>query len=263
MGHAAFYGLGAYAVAVLTTKYQWNPLLALGVSLILVGIIAWIIGKPTLKLKGHYLAMATLGFGLIIQILLDELVDLTGGPQGISGIPKLNIAGFSISDDFRMYFVVWGLVILVQLMVGNVIKGKIGRAFLAVHSNELAAETMGIHTASLKQTVFIISAVLAALAGGLYAFSINYISPEPFGFNFSIMLITMVVIGGMGDLWGPLIGTALLSIIPELLRGFKNFDIALYGLMLMLIIIFLPKGVVSIIYRITNAPQKTLKGGKQ
>lgn len=260
LGHAAFYGMGAYTAAVLTTRFHWEPLLALCASLFVVGIIAWLIGKPALKLKGHYLAMATLGFGLIVQILLDEVVEITGGPQGISGIPKLAILGFSFKDDFRVYFLIWGLVMAVQFMVVNLIKGKMGRAFLAIHANELAAETMGINTASLKQTVFVMSAVLAALAGAFYAFAINYISPEPFGFNFSIMLVTMVVIGGMGNLWGPLLGTALLGIIPELLRSFKNFDIAVYGLLLILIVIFMPRGVISIGHWLA---QKLKKSGQR
>ena len=248
LGHAAFYGMGAYTVAILTTRFNWPSFLALGAALILVGLIAWLIGKPTLKLKGHYLAMATLGFGLIIQILLEEMVDLTGGPQGIGGIPKLSLFGFCFQDDFRSFFLIWGLVMFVQLMVVHLVKGKMGRAFLAIHSNELAAATVGINTAALKQTAFVMSAVLAGLAGAFYAFSINYISPEPFGFNFSIMLVTMVVIGGMGDLWGPILGTALLGILPELLRGFKNFDIAVYGLLLILIMIFMPKGVISVFH---------------
>jgi branched-chain amino acid transport system permease protein len=262
MGHAAFYGMGAYTVAVLTTRFHWDPFFALCASLILVGVIAWLIGKPTLKLKGHYLAMATLGFGLIVQILLDEMVDITGGPQGISGIPKLAILGFSFKDDFQAYFLIWGLVMAVQLMVVNLIKGKMGRAFLAIHSNELAADSLGIHTASLKQNVFVMSAVLAALAGAFYAFTINYISPEPFGFNFSIMLVTMVVIGGMGNLWGPLLGTALLGILPEMLRSFKNFDIAVYGLLLILIIIFIPKGVIGLFDWAANSMKKVVKGGR-
>lgn len=267
LGHAAFYGMGAYTVAVLTTQFHWDPFLALCASLLLVGIISWLIGKPTLKLKGHYLAMATLGFGLIIQILLDEVVEITGGPQGISGIPKLAVLGFSFKDDFRAYFLIWGLVIAVQWMVVNLIKGKMGRAFLAIHTNELAAETMGINTTALKQTVFVMSAVLAALAGAFYAFTVNYISPEPFGFNFSIMLVTMVVIGGMGNLWGPLLGTALLGILPEVLRSFKNFDIAVYGLLLILIVIFLPKGVISIFDVLVQKQtgqktEKAVKGGQ-
>ena len=262
LGHTAFYGLGAYTVAVLTTRFQVDPFLALFFSLLLVGAIAWLIGKPTLKLKGHYLAMATLGFGLIIQILMDEVVEITGGPQGISGISKLVIFGFNFKDDFRIYFLIWGLVMVVQWMVVNLIKGKMGRAFMAIHTNELAADTVGINTASLKLTVFVMSAVLAALAGAFYAFSINYISPEPFGFHFSIVLVTMVVIGGMGNLWGPILGTALLGIIPELLRSFKNIDIMVYGLLLIIIVIFMPKGVISLFAWPARKPQKAVKGGQ-
>ena len=261
LGHAAFYGLGAYMVAILTTRLHWDPLLALLAAIIAVMLIAWIIGRPTLKLQGHYLAMATLGFGLIVQILMDEMGGLTGGPQGISNIPKLSILGFKFNDDFQLYFLIWALVVLVQLMVLNLMDGKTGRAFLAIHSNEIAAESVGIGTASLKLKVFMISAALAGLAGALYAFNINYISPEPFGFGFSILLVTMVIIGGMGDRWGPLLGTVLLGILPEVLRTFKDFDILIYGLLLMVIIIFLPEGLISLVYRgVDHWGKKTKEG---
>lgn len=250
LGHAAYFGLGSYTVAILTTLYKWDTLLALITAAFFTALAAWIIGKPTLKLKGHYLAMATLGFSFIVQILMAELTGLTGGPQGISGIPKLSVLGYRFSGDFELYFLVWGLVVIVQMMTIHLIRGKIGRAFLAIHTNETAAESLGINTARLKLTVFIISAALAALAGGFYAFAINYINPEPFGFNFSILLVTMVVVGGMGDLWGPILGTVILTIIPEVLRAFKDFDILIYGLILMLIIIFMPQGIISLIYRV-------------
>ncbi len=246
LGHAAFFGIGSYTAAILTVQYQWNPWLALIVSILLSVLAAWIIGKPTLKLKGHYLAMATLGFGFIVQILMAELVGLTGGPQGISGIPKLAIGGFRFSSDFRLYFLVWGFVVVIQWMIIHLIYGKIGRAFLAIHTNEMAAESLGINTARLKLVVFMMSAGLAGLAGGFYSFAINYINPEPFGFNFSIILVTMVVVGGMGDLWGPILGTVILTLIPEVLRAFKDFDILIYGFILMMIIIFMPDGIISL-----------------
>jgi branched-chain amino acid transport system permease protein len=249
LGHAAYFGIGSYTVAVLTTLYQWDTLVALITAIVFAVIAAWIIGKPTLRLKGHYLAMATLGFGFIVQILMSELTGLTGGPQGISGIPKLAVLGFKFKGDFQLYFLVWGLVVLVQLMTMHLVCGKIGRTFLAIHTNETAAESLGINTARLRLMVFMISAGLAGLAGGFYAYAINYINPEPFGFNFSVLLVTMVVVGGMGDLWGPLLGTVVLTIIPEVLRAFKDFDIIIYGLILMLIIIFMPQGLISLIYR--------------
>lgn len=262
LGHAAFYGLGAYTASVLAIRFQMNTFLAMLAAMILVGVIAWLIGRPTLKLKGHYLAMATLGFGVVVQIILEELVDLTGGTQGLSNIPKLNIFGFEFQNDFEIYFLVWGLVILIQLMVVYLIQGKIGRAFLAIHTNETAAESLGIHTASLKLSAFVISAVLAGMAGAFYAFSISYISPEPFGYNFSVMLVTMVIVGGSGSLWGPLVGTVIMGVIPELLRGFKNFDTVFYGLLLMLIIIFLPGGITSVFGKIKFGSQKEKsKGG--
>jgi branched-chain amino acid transport system permease protein len=250
LGHAAFFGIGSYTVAILTTLCKWDSSIALVAAIFIAVMAAWIIGKPTLKLKGHYLAMATLGFGFIVQIFMEELAGLTGGPQGISGIPKLSILGFKFGGDFQLYFLVWAFVVLVQLMTIHLISGKIGRVFLAIHTNETAAESLGINTANLKLMVFMISAALAGIAGGFYAFSINYINPEPFGFSFSILLVTMVVVGGMGDLWGPILGTVILAVIPEFLRAFKDFDILIYGLILMLIVIFMPQGVISLIYRV-------------
>jgi branched-chain amino acid transport system permease protein len=246
LGHAAYFGIGSYTAAILTVQFGWNPWLALIAAIILPVLSAWLIGKPTLKLKGHYLAMATLGFGFIVQIFMSELTTLTGGPQGISGIPKLAIGGFRFSGDFQLYFLVWGLVVVVQWMVIHLIYGKTGRAFLAIHTNETAAESLGINTARLKLMVFMMSAGLAGLAGGFYSFAIHYINPEPFGFNFSILLVTMVVVGGMGNLWGPILGTVILTLIPELLRAFKDFDILIYGFILMMIIIFMPDGIISL-----------------
>ncbi len=247
LGHAAFFGIGAYGAAILTTRFHWDPFLALAAAACLVAGVAWVIGRPALKLQGHYLAMATLGFGIIVQIFMDELVEWTGGTQGMSNIPKLSIGGYQFSGDFQLYFLVWGLIVLVQLLLQNLLGGKIGRIFLAIHTNETAAESLGINTARLKVQVFVFSAVLAGVAGGLYAYAISYISPEPFGFGFSVLLLTMVAIGGMGSLWGPVVGTVLLGVLPELLRSFKDFDILIYGVLLMMIIFFLPKGVVALL----------------
>jgi branched-chain amino acid transport system permease protein len=260
LGHAAFYGLGAYMAAILATQAHWPTFPALIAGAFFAALIAWIIGRPTLKLQGHYLAMATLGFGMIVYIFMEELAELTGGPQGLTNIPKLDILGFSFSDDFRVYFLIWGLVIVAQWMVLNLLRGRTGRAFMAIHANEPAAASLGLDTAALKLTVFVISAAMAGLAGGIYAFSINYISPEPFGFHFSILLVTMVIIGGMGDSWGPILGTVLLGVLPELLRVFKDFDILIYGLMLMVIIIFLPKGLIALLYGIRLPFRR--KGGR-
>ncbi|MCL6589943.1 MAG: branched-chain amino acid ABC transporter permease [Firmicutes bacterium] len=260
LGHAAFYGLGGYTAAILTTQYHWETFPALLASVFLVTLTAWLIGRPALKLKGHYLAMATLGFGIIIQILFNEIVSLTGGPQGIAGIPKLVIFGFKFATDLELYFLVWGTVVLAQIMAVNLIGSKVGRAFLAIHTNELAAESLGIDTANLKLFVFVLSGALAGLAGVFYAYSINYLSPNPFGFNFSILLVTMVMVGGMGDPWGAILGTVLLGIIPELLRQFKDFESVIYGVLLILIVIFMPRGAISIIYRVIDKLKPVKKG---
>lgn len=249
LGHAAFYGLGAYACGILTTKYQLSPWLALLIALVFVGLVAAFIGRPTLRLKGHYLAMATMGFGIIVQTLFAEMSWLTKGAEGLDKIPSLRVFGFVFSSELHFYYLIWALVLLVQWCVIQLVKGKIGRALLAIHSNEAAAQALGIDLARQKLQIFVLSAVLAGLAGGVYAFTIRYINPETFGSNFSILLVTMVMVGGMGNLWGPLVGAPILSIIPDLLRNaqnplIKDSDTLIYGLFLMVVIIFMPQGLV-------------------
>ncbi len=242
LGHAAFFGIGAYTSAVLTVTYGWPPVASLPAAIATAVIIACIVGIPTLRLHGYYLGMGTLGVGMIFFILFREWRSVTGGASGFVGIPPLYINTFSFSDPHRYFYLVWSIVLLSIIALRRIIESRVGRALRAIHDHEKAAQAMGIDTQRLKLQVFMLSAAMAALAGFLYAHLVCFISPETFSFIASIRMVTMVVIGGMASIWGALFGAALLTVLPEYLHAFADFEMTVYGLILMLVMIFLPQG---------------------
>ena len=242
LGHAAFFGLGAYTSGVLSTKFGVSPWLALLAAIFVTGGIAFLIGAPALKLKGHYLAMATLAFGYIVFIVFNQASSLTGGPSGFGQIPRFRLGNFLLRTDVHYYYLVWTLVIVVLLVSLNIIHSRVGRALRSIHEGELTANIMGVNTAKYKIQVFVLSAVYASLAGSLYAHFITFLNPTPFGFHFSIVLVAMVAVGGMASVWGAMIGAALLTLLPEYLRAFHDYDILIYGSTLLVIMMFLPQG---------------------
>ncbi len=244
LGHAAFFGLGAYTSGILTATYGVNPWLALLAGLAVSGLAALLIGIPALKLRGYYLAMATLGFGIIVYIVLNEASHLTGGPSGLSGIPSLSVAGFPLNTARRLYLLIWLAVGVILALSANLVNSRSGRALRALHDGEAAAESLGVDTARMKLRIFIWSALYASLAGSLYAHTLNFIAPASFGFMFSIKLVTMVVLGGMASIWGSLLGAGVLTVLPEVLTAFHDFEVIIFGAILMVVMIFLPRGLV-------------------
>jgi len=244
LGHAAFFGMGAYLSGILTATYNLNPWLAMIIAAVVVGIMAFLIGFPILKLKGHYLAMATLGLGIIIYIVFNEAVDLTGGPSGLSGIPNLSIGSLVFDNDLKNYYLIWTFTLATMLLCINLAHSRIGRALRAIHDSEVAARVMGVNARLLKVQIFSLSAAISAIAGSLYAHTMTFVSPTSFGFNFSIELLTMVVIGGLGSIYGSFLGAALLTLLPEMLWAFQDYDIVIYGLLLILMTMFMPGGLV-------------------
>jgi branched-chain amino acid transport system permease protein len=244
LGHAGFFGLGAYLSGILTATFGLNPWLALPLAALVVGTLAFLIGFPILKLKGHYLAMATLGMGIIIYIVFNESVDLTGGPSGLSGIPNLSIGTMIFDSDVKNYYLIWGFTLTTILLSLNLAGSRVGRALRAVHDSEVAARVMGVNSRLLKVQIFALSAVISSVAGSLYAHTMTFVSPASFGFNFSVELLTMVVIGGLGSIYGSFLGAALLTLLPEFLRAAHDYDIIIYGGMLMLMVMFMPGGLV-------------------
>jgi branched-chain amino acid transport system permease protein len=242
LGHAAFYGIGAYTSGILTTTYHLSPWPAMAAAVLLATVVALLVGVPTLKLTGYYLAMATLGFGIIVNICLRELTWLTGGPSGLVGIPPLSFGGLRFDEPRYAYYLVWGVTLGAIALSLNIVDSRVGRALRAIHGSETAARASGVDTARLKIRVFVVSAIYASLAGSLYAHFVTFISPSSFGFMFSIKLVTMVVVGGMASIWGAIFGAATLTVLPELLAVFHDYDILIFGLILMVVMIFLPQG---------------------
>jgi branched-chain amino acid transport system permease protein len=242
LGHAAFFGLSAYTTGILTATYHWPVPAGCAAGIVLVTVVGYLIAVPTLKLKGHYLAMGTLGFGIIVYIVFNEATELTGGPSGLTGIPKLSAWGKVFASDREYYFLVWGIVLLLFALAQNLVRSRVGRALRAIHTSETAAAVLGVDTGRYKTFVFVLSAAYAAVAGALYAHYVTFISPGSFGFHASIVLVTMVVLGGMASLWGAVAGALFLTFLPEALRAIENLDILIYGVILILCMIFLPGG---------------------
>jgi branched-chain amino acid transport system permease protein len=243
LGHAAFYGLGAYCSGVLTVRLGMNPWPALVLGMLLTAFVAALVGWPALKLRGHALVMATLGFSIVVHFLLGELAPLTGGHDGLIGVPPLAVAGWAAGSDRRACWLIGSVLLLVLWLGRNLLASRSGRALRAIRDSEVAAAAVGIDTRAAKVGVFVLSAVLASLAGSLYAHYIGFISPGSFDFHYSIQVVTMTIVGGLGSLWGSLAGAALLTLLSESLHVARQFHLIAYGACLCLVLIFLPEGV--------------------
>ena len=255
LGQAAFFGLGAYASGILTATYGVSPWLAMAVAALLAGGVAFAIGAPIFRLSGLLLAMATLGFGIIVYYVQVNWTALTGGPSGLTGIPPFSLGGFRFDNDTRFFYLVWGWAFLLLSLGLNLADSRIGRALRAIHGGELAAQMAGVNTTRLKLQIFVVSAVYTATAGSLYAHYLTFINPSPFGFGYSIELLVMVVLGGLTSLWGALLGAGTVTVLTELLRSIMprlmsrtqaEYEIVLFGLLLMGFMIFLPKGLTGL-----------------
>jgi branched-chain amino acid transport system permease protein len=242
LGHAAFFGMGAYASAILTTRFAWPGLLALVAGLAVTGAIAWLLARPILRLRGHYLAMATLGFGMIVHVIMVQATAWTGGPDGLTGIPALNLLGWSVDTDSRWYAVVAVAMLLTIWLSLNLIDSRIGRALRAVHGSEFAAQMLGIDTSRTKTQVFVISALFAAFAGSLFAHQQGFISPDSFSLSISVELVTMVVLGGMASTFGAACGAIVLTLLHAGLVVFQDYEMLIHGVLLMAVMIFMPQG---------------------
>jgi branched-chain amino acid transport system permease protein len=251
LGHAAFYGLGAYLSGIGSTSISLNPWLAMPVAALVTGGLAAAIGMPIFRLRGHFLAMATLGWGIIVYIVFNELREVTGGPSGLTGIPNLVLFGVPLNTDVRYYYLVWAFALGVIFLSRNIVDSRVGRALRAIHGSESAAAALGVHTARYKLAVFTLSAVYASLAGSLYAHYLLFVNPPPFSFKFSIELLVMVMIGGLAHIWGAMFGAALITILGESLRATMpllmghasgEYEIIAFGIILMATMIALPEG---------------------
>lgn len=242
LGHAAFYGIGAYTTAILSGTYGISPWIALVCAVGCAVFVAFVVGLPTLKLSGYYLGMGTLGFGMIVNILLREWSTVTGGSSGFVGIPMLELGSISFMSGRNYFFLVWMVVLVAMVLCRRILSSRMGRALRSIHDGENASLAVGVNTHFLKLQIFMFSAALGAVAGFLYAHFVMFISPGSFGFMVSVKMVTMVVIGGMASVWGALLGASLLTLLPEVLHGFAEYEMIIFGLILMLVMIFMPQG---------------------
>ncbi len=243
LGHAGFLGIGAYASAVLPTHFGWHPLAAMVAGAVATGILATLVARPIFKLKGNYLAMATLGLGIIINITLRNEPQWTGGPDGMP-VPAMGLFGFELSNDKQWYWVVAILLSITVWASLNLIDSPFGRALRALHGSEVASQVVGVDIVRYKVAIFVLSAVFASLMGSVTAHYVGFVSPNFADFFHSIELVTMVVIGGMASVYGSLVGAVLLTALPQALATFEGWETVVFGAILMLSMIFLPKGLV-------------------
>jgi len=248
LGHAGFYALGGYGSAILSGTYGWPGLPSLVVATLAVGALAYVVGRPTLRLKGHYLAMATLGLGVIVSIVLTTEDRWTGGPDGMS-VPPLALAGVVLQGE-RVWYAVVGVALLLAVWLAlNLIDSPAGRALRALHGSEIAARALGIDAARHKLRVFVISALFAAGAGALTAHYAGFITPAKASFMHSVELVIMVVFGGMASVFGAVFGAAVLTTLPQLLTALKDYEMMAFGAVLIVTLVFLPQGIVPTLER--------------
>jgi branched-chain amino acid transport system permease protein len=242
LGHAGFMAIGGYTAAVLATTYHWPPLAGIGAGIVLSLLCAYGLSLVTTRLRGHFLALATLAFGLMVDSLTVGLTDITGGPSGLVGIPSFSMAGHVFTGQVQMYYLVAVLIILLTLMLHGGMRSGFGRALKAVRTDETAAAALGVNVARYKLGAVCLSAALASLSGSLYAFYFHFLSPEMVGAPRSFEMIAMLVAGGEGTLIGPLLGVALLTMIPTIFQPFALYKTFAEGVLLVMCFLWLPAG---------------------
>lgn len=266
-GQAAFCGFGAYTTAVLTTSFGLSPWLTLPLSLLVGAAIAWPLGLITVRLSGHFLPLGTLAWGIAIYYLFGQ-IDLLGRHDGISGIPPLSIGDYRFMNSGSIYYVIWFFVILTALAAQNLLDSRVGRAIRALRGGGQAPEAFGVNVVRAKLTVFILAGVTAALAGWLYAHMQRAVNPTPFGINMGIEYLLMAVVGGAGYVWGAIFGASIVLVLKELLQRFlpdligstANFEMIVFGVLLVLILQFARDGLWPFFLRLfpESAPRKVL-----
>jgi len=246
-GHNAFAAIGGYTTAIMTTAYGWPPVPVAILGAAFAALIAALIGYSVLylKVRGHYLGMATLGLGLIVVELAIEMERITNGTAGISGVPPIGIGDLEIASSRGMY---WLLLVLVPFAIWcahRIATSRLGRALKAISGDEQAAEALGINASAHILVAFVVSAVFAAAGGSLLVHQLAFVSPEVFGMFFLTLLFTVLYVGGVGTTFGPLIGALVIVLVPEALRGFADFRELIYGIFLIVVVVFVPGGLTS------------------
>jgi branched-chain amino acid transport system permease protein len=252
MGHAAFYAVGAYTTALLMVNFKMSFWIAILASAIVAALFGFILGMPTLRLKGDYLAIVTVGFGEIVRLILINWTDVTRGPAGIPGIPSPKLFGMVLKSNTHYYYLILILAALAIIISNRLLNSRLGRGLIAVRDDEIAAEAMGINATYLKVLAFVLGAAVAGMAGSFFGTFVHYVNPDNFTYMESVVILCMVVLGGVGSVPGVIVGALVLTVLPEALRDIATYRYAIYGILLALMMIIRPQGMISM---------KSLKGG--
>jgi len=253
LGHAAFFGIGAYSAAIGPAHFglpSWASLVTGG---FISGALAYFVGRPILRLKGHYLAIATLGFGVLVALVITTESRWTGGPDGMS-VAKLTVFGWRASSATAWYWLSGAFLIAGAWIALNLDDTPTGRSFLALHDSEIAARVVGIDVAGLKLRAFVIAAVYGSIAGSLLAMMNGFVSPDQAGFQHSVELVTMVVLGGLGSIVGCVVGAAVLVVLPQLLTVFQEYENLMLGFIIIVSMVFMRDGIVPMARKLTVRP---------
>jgi branched-chain amino acid transport system permease protein len=243
LGHAAFFGIGAYSTAIGPAHFGLPPSASLAIGACIAGLLAYLVGRPILRLKGHYLAIATLGFGVLVALVITTESRWTGGPDGMP-VGKLTVFGWRAGTAYAWYWLSGAFLVLGAWIALNLDDTPTGRAFLALHDSEIAARVVGIDVARLKLRAFVIAAVYASIAGSLLAMMNGFVNPDQAGFQHSVELVTMVVLGGLGSVVGSVVGAAVLVVLPQMLTVFQEYENLMLGLIVIVSMVFMRDGIV-------------------
>jgi branched-chain amino acid transport system permease protein len=246
LAQAGFVGCGAYITAILSTTAGLTPWLSIPIAVIGAGLISIVIGLPMLRLKGHYLALATLGFNVSFVIVATNWKSVMGGTDGISGIPPLALPGWPFATDHRYYYVLWLVLAVATWCAWRIRNSHIGLAMIAVRDDEIATGAASVGVTRIKLQAFALSALYAGLAGALFAHMVNFVAPDDFALGHSIIYLAMLIIGGEGSILGSIAGAVIVTFMPELMRDLGTAYLIVFGSLMLLILIFLPKGLLSL-----------------
>jgi branched-chain amino acid transport system permease protein len=261
LGQAGFMGVAAYTSAILTTRYGWEPLAALPVAAAVVVVVAAVMAVPGSRLTGFNLALATLGFVIITEGLFLGLRQWTGGASGITGVPPFRVGRVVFASARETFWLVWGVCAALVWVTRNLTASPLGQALRAIKQDELAAATLGIDVFRCKVWVFLIAAGYSALAGSLFAHYMQFISPDMVNWVVSTSLVTMLVLGGEGSLWGVFLGAALLRLVPEVFNPVQNYLLIVQGLVLILVMVYLPGGLWSVLAGLPGRRPRAVSSG--
>lgn len=252
LGHAAFVGIGAYASALLAKSFGLSPWLTIPLATLLSIGAAWCIGWLVFRLRGHHLAMATLAFGIIVHVGLVEWRGLTGGQDGLSDVPSLQVGGVDLRSDTAMFCLAWLACLLAIALARNLVRAPFGLSMRVVAENEAVAGSVGIGSASLKRKVMALSGAFAGFGGALYAHWLGYISPGPFDVGYSVRLLLIVALGGFSGLWSVVFGVFFVVVTSEVLKPFGRFDVVIYGVLLVFVMIRCPQGILAWLHQLVQ-----------